>query len=90
LTRAPGARRPFLRRLPGTKSFAAAWDLALHIGYDEMLSRPMERAFRGVATPRNYKGKLIGARYMFDHRLAMTALNGSPPPHLRSRNKVAK
>lgn len=79
-----------LRKRPGAESFAAAWDLALHMGYDDMLGRAMDRALRGVATPRCYKGKVVGMRYTFDHRLAMAALNGSSPPPLRSRNKVAR
>lgn len=68
-----------LRNRPGAESFAAAWDSALQMGYDTRFEQAMERALHGVATPRYYKGKLVGTRRHFDYRLAMAALNGSPP-----------
>jgi hypothetical protein len=79
-----------LRARPGAESFASAWDLALHMGYDEMFGQAMDRALNGVITPRFYRGKQVGTRHSFDHRLAMAALNGSPPAPLRPRNKVAR
>lgn len=79
-----------LRKRPGAESFASAWDLALHMGYDEMFARAIDRARNGIATPIFYKGKQVATRHSFDYRLAMAALNGSPPPPLRSRNKVAR
>ncbi|MGK6355267.1 hypothetical protein ACMGDH_08560 [Sphingomonas sp. DT-207] len=79
-----------LRSRPGAESFAAAWNLALHMGYDEMFGHAMDRALNGVVTPRFYRGKQVGMRRSFDYRLAFAALNGSPPPPLRPRNKVAR
>ena len=74
-----------LRNRSGAESFAAAWDLALVMGYDEAFGRAMERATQGITTPRFYKGKQVGTRHRFDYRLALAALNGSPPPPLRKK-----
>jgi hypothetical protein len=50
----------------------------------------MDRALNGISTPRFYKGKQIGTRHHFDHRLAVAALNGTPPMPPMPRNKVAR
>jgi hypothetical protein len=67
-----------LRERPGAESFAAAWDQAL------------ERARIGIVTPRYYKGKQVGTRHRLDFRLALAALNGSPPAPPQLRKNVAR
>ena len=80
-----------LRERPGAESFAAAWDFALDIGYADTFDRALECATVGIVTPRYYKGKQVGTRHRFDWRLAMTALNGTPPPLTPPpRKKVAR
>jgi hypothetical protein len=76
-----------LRERPGAASFAAAWDCALLMGYDHIFGQAMDRVMNGITTPRFYKGKQVGTRHRFDHRLAMAVL--TPPPAPR-RNKVAE
>ena len=78
-----------LRDRPGAESFAAAWDLALAIGYADAFDRALERATVGITTPRYYKGKQVGTHHRLDFRLAMAALNGAPPSSAPPRKKVA-
>lgn len=78
-----------LRNRAGAESFAAAWDVALQMGYDEMFGQAISRAKQGIITPRFYKGKQIGTRHRFDYRLAFAALDSTPPPS-PSRKKVAR
>lgn len=79
-----------LRERPGAESFAAAWDMALLMAYDAAYDLAMERARHGVTTPRFYKGKQVGTRHHLDFRLAIAALNGTPPMPPALRNKVAR
>lgn len=74
-----------LRDRPGAGSFAAAWDLALAMGYADAFDRALERATVGITIPRYYKGKQVGTKRRIDWRLAVAALNGTPPipPSLR-------
>jgi hypothetical protein len=76
-----------LRDRPGAESFAAAWDVALQMGYDEAFGQAIDRALHGITTPRFYKGKQVGTRHRFDYRLAFAALDSSPPV---PRKKVAR
>lgn len=76
-----------LRNRPGAESFAAAWDVALQMGYDEMFGQAMDRALCGIATPRFYRGRQVGTRHRFDYRLALAVLNAPPAP---PRKKVAE
>jgi hypothetical protein len=76
-----------LRHRSGAESFAAAWDLALQMGYDRALHAAIDRATNGVLSPHFYKGKLIGMRHRFDYRLAHAALRAPPVP---PRNKVTR
>lgn len=79
-----------LRNRPGAESLAAAWDRALAIGYADAFDRALERATIGIAAPRYYKGRQVGTRNCFDYRLAMAALNGTPPAPPALRNEVAR
>lgn len=79
-----------LRERPGAESFSAAWDVAISIGYCDAFDRALERAKIGVITPRFYKGKQVGTRHRLDFRLAMAALNGSPPTPPQLRKNVAR
>jgi hypothetical protein len=79
-----------LRDRPGAESFAAAWDFAIGIGYADAFDRALERATRGITTPRFYKGKQIGTKHRLDFRLAMAALNGLPPAPPQLRKNVAR
>ena len=79
-----------LRNRPGAESFAQAWDIALAIGYADAFDRAMVRALHGVTTPRYYKGKQVGTRHRFDNRLALAALNGSPPAPPQLRKNVTR
>jgi hypothetical protein len=76
-----------LRGRPGAESFAAAWDIALQMGYDRALHVAIDRATNGVLSPHFYRGKLIGMRHRFDYRLAHAALRPPPAP---PRNKVTR
>ena len=69
-----------LRDRPGAESFAAAWDCALEMGYDDRFGEAMERARHGIVSPRFYKGKQIGFRHHYDYRLAFAVLNAPPRP----------
>jgi hypothetical protein len=75
-----------LRNRPGAESFAAAWDVALQMGYDEAFGQAMARAIHGITTPRYYRGKQVGTRLRFDYRLALAVLNARSQP----RKKVAR
>lgn len=79
-----------LRDRSGAESFAAAWDIALLMRYDAVYDLAMERALKGVTTPLFYRGKQVGTRHHFDHRLAIAALNGTPPMPPALRNKVTR
>lgn len=79
-----------LRDRPGAESFAAAWDVALSHGYAIAFDRALEHATIGIVTPRFYKGKQVGTRHRYDHRLALAALNGQPPAPPQPRKKVAR
>lgn len=79
-----------LRGRPGAESFAAAWDVALAIGYADFFELALERARHGVTTPRFYKGKQVGTRHRIDWRLAIAALNGTPPAPPQLRKNVAR
>ncbi|NYT40040.1 hypothetical protein HZY97_04680 [Sphingomonas sp. R-74633] len=80
-----------LRERRGAESFAAAWDCALSSGYCDAFDRALERATIGIVTPRFYKGKQVGTRHRLDWRLALTALNGTPPPAFPApRKKVTR
>jgi hypothetical protein len=79
-----------LRNRPGAESFAAAWDIALAIGYADAFDKALERATTGITTPRFYKGKQVGTRHRFDYRLAMAALNGMPPNAPEPRKKITR
>lgn len=76
-----------LRDRAGAESFAAAWDAALQMGYDEAFGQAMERAVHGITSPRFYRGKQVGTRHRFDYRLALAVLNARPEP---PRKKVAQ
>jgi hypothetical protein len=76
-----------LRNRRDAASFAAARDVALQMGYDAKFGEAMERALRGITTPRYYKGRLVGTRHRFDYRLALAVLNAPPLP---PRKKVAQ
>lgn len=78
-----------LRNRPGAASFAAAWDVALQMAYDEAFGRAIERAIHGVTSPRFYKGRQVGTRHRFDYRLALAVLN-APAPGPSARKKVAR
>jgi len=77
-----------LRNRPGAESFANAWDEAHSLGYAKAFDQALERATIGVTTPRFYKGKQVGTLHRFDWRLAMAALNGTPPNAIEPRKKV--
>ena len=77
-----------LRDRPGAESLVAAWDVALAMGYDRAYELAVEQARNGITTPRFYKGKQVGTRHRYDHRLAMAALDPPAPPP--PRNKVAR
>ncbi len=76
-----------LRDRPGAESFAAAWDVALQMGYDDAFGQAMERAIHGITSPRFYRGKQVGTRHRFDYRLALAVLNAPPVP---PRKKVTQ
>lgn len=77
-----------LRNRAGAESFANAWDEAHSLGYTKAFDQALERATIGVTTPRFYKGKQVGTLHRFDWRLAMAALNGTPPNAIEPRKKV--
>jgi len=79
-----------LRSRPGAESLALAWDRALVSGYARAFDRALGRATVGITTPRYYKGKLVGTRHRFDHRLAIAALNGTPPTPPQLGKKVTR
>lgn len=63
-----------LRKRPGAEGFAAAWDRALRIGGDHARDIAIARATEGVVQPVFYRGRQIGERRVFDHRLLIAAL----------------
>ncbi|MDG2532885.1 hypothetical protein P6144_04450 [Sphingomonas sp. HITSZ_GF] len=79
-----------LRSRPGAESFCEAWDSALAIGYADAYERALERLTIGIVTPRYYKGKQVGTRHRFDWRLAMAALNGTPPAPPQLRKNITR
>ena len=80
-----------LRSRAGAESFAAAWDVALEIGYDRHYEVAIQRARYGIEVPCFYKGKQVGTRRRFDYRLAITVLDANPAPARASpRKKVAR
>mgnify|MGYP003344615670 CR=1 FL=1 len=79
-----------LRSRPGAESFGRAWDRALASGYSRAFDRALERATIGITTPRYYKGKYVGTRHRLDFRLALAALNGTPPAPPQLRKKVTR
>lgn len=74
-----------LRERPDAAEFAAAWDLALQMGRDRAFEVAIDRAINGVVVPRFYRGKQVGTRHRYDHRLALAAINQpSKPPARRA------
>lgn len=79
-----------LRDRPDAESFANAWDAAQSVGYARAFDQALERATIGITTPRFYKGKRVGTKHRFDYRLAMAALNGTPPNAVEPRKKITR
>lgn len=73
-----------LRECPGAESFAAAWDMALQLGYDRVFGQAMDRAINGITVPRYYKGRQIGAIRRPDMRLALAVLSARALPPKRA------
>jgi hypothetical protein len=59
-----------LRRQPGAEAFAAAWDAALQHRMEILRDAVMERAIHGVEVPVYSYGKLVGARRVYNDRIA--------------------
>lgn len=79
-----------LRNRADAESFAKAWDAAQSVGYDKAFDQALERATMGITTPRFYRGKQVGTLHRIDWRLAMAALNSSPPTPPQPRKNVAR
>ncbi|HEY0622217.1 hypothetical protein [Sphingomonas sp.] len=73
-----------LRERPDAASFAAAWDMALQLGYDRVFGQAMDRAMNGITVPRYYRGRQIGAIRRPDMRLAMAVLSARAQPPKRA------
>lgn len=67
-----------LRKRTGAASFAAAWDRALDAGRALVLDLAIERALHGTPRPILYRGRHVGVRRMFAHRLLIAALRTMP------------
>ncbi len=76
-----------LRNRPGAESFAAAWDLALLMGYELALGRAMNLAINGVTKEYFYKGKRIGSTRIFNDRILIAALSNRPPNPFAARDQ---
>lgn len=68
-----------LRRHPGGKSFAEAWDRAQDVGVQRLRDIVFERAIEGVPIPVYYKGEQVGARRWFDNSLLKFILRHHDP-----------
>ena len=64
-----------LRTRTGAESFAAAWDAAVSAGQSRVFDLAYDRAINGVTSDRYYRGRVIGTRHRYDHRLAIAALS---------------
>jgi hypothetical protein len=73
-----------LRRRAGAESFAAAWDRALHNGRGRVRDTAVERALHGEARPVFYRGRQVGERRVYDHRLIIAVLRATRPEYAAS------
>jgi hypothetical protein len=70
----------YLRRQPGSESFAAAWRAALDHGVQILEDIAMERAIDGVEVPVfNFRGEQIGTRRWYNDKLLMFLLRHRLP-----------
>lgn len=65
-----------LRERPGAESFAAAWDLALQMGTDNLRDHVIDRALHGAIVPRFHAGRQVGVAHRYYDRLAIAVLSG--------------
>lgn len=63
-----------LRKRPGAKSFADAWDAAAGMGLRTAHSTAIDRAINGVRQPVFYRGRQIGERTIYNDKLLIVAL----------------
>ncbi|GAB5481741.1 MAG: hypothetical protein Pars92KO_14980 [Parasphingorhabdus sp.] len=63
-----------LRDRDGAESFAAAWDLALEMGYGNADDHAITRALDGYTVPYFYGGLLRGEIRRYDNRLLLASL----------------
>jgi len=54
--------------------FHAAWEQALHEGYDRLELQLLQRAIKGQRKPVRDKGKIVGYNTEFSEKLALTLL----------------
>jgi hypothetical protein len=80
--KAVGMNRASAYRLldrPGSESFAAAWETALHMGRMRMYSYALDRAINGVTIVRVLKGGAVDVSGGPDMPMVRAALRGEEP-----------
>lgn len=61
---------------PGADGFAAAWDMAIHLGLDRVRADAMQRALGGAFVPIYRRGKIVRVEHRHSDALAIALLNG--------------
>lgn len=69
-----------LRERAHAESFAAAWKVALQMGYDRAFEAAVDQAENGVVVPQFYRGRVIGTYRRHDIRLMIAVLTASMAP----------
>ena len=61
----------WLRKLPGSESFNAAWDAAVAVGTEAIREKLVDHALNGIPEDVWHGGKKVGERRRFNHRSMM-------------------
>ena len=75
---------------PGAESFAAAFDVALEMGFDAKRGELMGRARFGEVVPRFRNGRLVGYVHRYDIRAGIAVLAARDVDFLARREEAAR
>ena len=80
-----------LRRLPEGRSFAAAWDIAIHHASRRLIDIAMDRVIHGSEEPVfDRDGNRVGRRMRYNDRLLMFMLRALQPEHFRHAHRATR